>query len=66
MTQGFDHVHQCSSSYGEALELLSHSHMEAASALSTLQPLAALTPQILFQGSFGGFDREAEAVDSDQ
>lgn len=40
--------------------------MEVASALSTLQPLPALTPQILLQGSFGGFEREAEAVDSDE
>lgn len=66
MTQGFDQAHQCSSSYGEALELLSHPHMEVASALSTMQPLTALTPHILFQGSFGDFEREAEAVDSDE
>lgn len=66
MMQGFDQAHQCSSSFGEVLELLSHSHMEVASALSTLQPLTALTPRILSQQSFGDFEREAEAVDSDQ
>lgn len=55
--RSLDHkAHRCFSNHGEGLELLSvalcsHSHKEVANTLSTVPLPAALTPQMLYQGS---------------